>query len=106
MPELLRTWDDFYLHATRLYGKDEAKQLVELMKQHGITRSQILCFINHATGMTQQEIADALDITQQAVAKHISKVTEKWPYLMLNILPERVENYESWRHDYQIPHQF
>ena len=106
MPGLLKHWDDFYLQAARLYGREEAKRLPELVEQHGITQRQVLCFINYAAGMTQQDIADALEITRQVVTEHIAKVTVKWPHLIPSVPPGHVKNYEPWCHDHQMQHRF
>lgn len=77
---LIRTWEDFVETAYRLYGK-EANILQQRMKKCCITRNQILCYINWTEGMTQEEIAKALNITQSGVCRNLSKVWSIWPYL-------------------------
>jgi len=99
---LLRTWDDFCLHAAHLFGKDEARKLPLFMEHHCLTKHQVLCFINWAAGMTHREIADELSVTQQAVSKCIAHVHLKWPHIMSHIGPEKMLRYDPKEHDHQV----
>lgn len=59
-----------------------------LLRDHGVSFSQflILMTVGHHPGVSQQDIATALDITPAAISRQIRTLTEQ-EYLQLNIHP-------------------
>lgn len=55
--------------------------LLARMAAYGVSKGQVLCFLNATRGMRQEEIADCLGVSQQAVSGMIQRLVTKFPEL-------------------------
>lgn len=98
---LRRDWEDFVALAYDLFG-DDADNLERYMWENRLTKQQVLYYCNWTLGMTQQQLADEFETTQQAVAQCLKRLKEKWPELFLFTLPHPMFQYRPSRHDTRI----
>lgn len=84
-----RTFKDFVKHAQQVYGrpvldeKEIKKFILKKLKSKGLSKIAVVCYINWCDNgfFSQQEIANNLGITQQAVADHINRLRKVWSFL-------------------------
>lgn len=100
---LRRTWEGFEALAYDLFGK-EADDLERNMRKHHLTKQQVLYYCNWALGMTQQELAEAFNTSQQAVSECLARLRRKWPCLFLPRV--QMTRYEPYKHDECVLHLF
>jgi len=117
---LKKTFEDFVDLAFFTFGKheklvtteDEQRErerirtlLLSHMRNRGVTKRQVVCYINWVNGMTQGQIADELGVEQPAISQFLNGLKDKWPHLFQ--FPEVVmHQYDPLRDDHQTLRQF
>ena len=82
----MRTFNQFIQHACQCYDLDfpAAKNIIlQKLRKVRLSPIAIVCYINWADNgfLTEQQIANNLNITQQGVQDHIQRLRRVWPFL-------------------------
>lgn len=84
---MFKTFNDLVRHACMVYHIPDhnwtAHFITEQLKKKKLSRTTVVIYINWADGdcLSQVEIAKELNISRQAVNKHLHRLANVWPHL-------------------------
>lgn len=85
---MFKTFSDFVELASQRYCLpfEIAEKIIDTkLKEQSLGRNAVICYINWAgiAHLTQKQIAEKLNITQQVVSEHLNKLKAVWPHLFV-----------------------